>query len=479
MSFVSTVTELDPEKQQRADQRQLADCWRDIHGKDAWVGMLDPVDPLLRAELIRYGEMTQVCYDALESQPFSKNFGACKFTSSDLFESLKMENPGYEVTLFLKSKISRSRKILGKPAKWMGYVGVSNDEKSKHLGRRDIAIAWRGTSTFSEWMTDFKNVLVSISPDQDPKVKVELGFLHLYTDKDETCEDSKYSVREQILNEVKRLIQMYRDEELSISITGHSLGSALAMLSAHDIVERGLNMTDVGRVLPVCVFSFSGPRVGNVRFKEKLEELGVKVLRVVNVNDIVPTLPGVLFNEKLPTKIMKLFKRLPWSYTHVGVEFTVVLYTYKIIKLVFVKYHYRARSKQMQQLANCWRRINCEDDWKKMLDPSDPRLCRELIRYGEMAKSCYDAFESSHFSDKFGNCKFTPSNLFESLKMGNLGYTVSAFLCAASNESSWRRFSKNSEKWIGYVAVSNDETSKHLGYRDITIAWRGTKSMSE
>ncbi|KAA8543318.1 hypothetical protein F0562_021187 [Nyssa sinensis] len=326
MGLLSTVTELDPERQQPAVQRPLADCWRDIHGKDAWLGMLDPVDPLLRAELIRYGKMAQVCYDAFESQPLSKNFGGCKFTRSDLFKSLKMENLGYEVTVFLKSKISRSRKFFGKPAKWMGYVGVSNDEKSKHLGRRDIAIAWRGTSTFSEWLTDFKDVLVPISPDQDPKVMVEMGFLHLYTDKDETCKD-KYSVREQILNEVKRLIQLYRDEELSISITGHSLGSALAILSAHDIVKSVLNTMD-GRVLPVCVFSFSGPRVGNNKFKEKLEELGVKVLRVVNVNDIVPRLPGILFNEKMSKGVEKFIKSLPcihkrWTYTHVGVELTV------------------------------------------------------------------------------------------------------------------------------------------------------------
>ena len=71
---------------------------------------------------------------------------------------------------------------------------------------------------------------------------------------------------------------MYPNEELSITITGHSLGSALAILSAYDIVETGLNVMSDCRAVPVSVFSFSGPRVGNVRFKERLETLGVKVL---------------------------------------------------------------------------------------------------------------------------------------------------------------------------------------------------------
>ncbi|TKY52692.1 Phospholipase A1-Igamma2 [Spatholobus suberectus] len=66
--------------------------------------------------------------------------------------------------------------------------------------------------------------------------------------------------------------------------------------------------------------SFSGPRVGNVRFRERLERLGVKVLRVVNVHDVVPKAPGVLFNEHSPAPVMKVAEGLPWSYSHVGVE---------------------------------------------------------------------------------------------------------------------------------------------------------------
>lgn len=134
------------------------------------------------------------------------------------------------------------------------------------------------------------------------------------------CRYCKFSAREQILTEVKRLIEMYPNEEMSITVTGHSLGSALAILSAYDLVETGLNVKADTSGVPICVFSFSGPRVGNVRFKERIEKLGVKVLRVVNVHDIVPKSPGLVLNEHSPSMVMKICEKLPWSYSHVGVE---------------------------------------------------------------------------------------------------------------------------------------------------------------
>ncbi|KAL5561795.1 hypothetical protein UlMin_031542 [Ulmus minor] len=278
--------------------------------------------------------MAQACYDAFDFDPFSKYCGSCRFTRSHFFDSLGMIDHGYEVSRYLYAtsninlpnffKKSRWPKIWSKNANWIGYVAVSNDETSKRLGRRDITIAWRGTVTRLEWIADLMDFLKPISgnkiPCPDEDVKVESGFLDLYTDKDEKCRFCKYSAREQIVAEVKRLIEMYPNEELSVTITGHSLGAALAILSAYDIAETGINVTAEGRVVPVSVLSFSGPRVGNVRFKERLEWLGVKVLRVVNVHDVVPKAPGFLCNERVPSIVMKLTEGLPWSYSHVGVE---------------------------------------------------------------------------------------------------------------------------------------------------------------
>ncbi|KAF6173435.1 hypothetical protein GIB67_027130 [Kingdonia uniflora] len=324
-------------------KEHLANRWSEIHGGDDWEGMLDPMDSLLRSELIRYGEFAQACYDAFDHDSYSKYCGSCLYTPRNFFKSLGMTGFGYSVTRYLYAtthapglsnffKKSKWGKVWSENSNWMGYVAVSNDETSKHLGRRDITIAWRGTVTKLEWVADLKDILRPIQPynipSPDPTVKVQAGFLGVYTDKDENCPYGQYSAREQIVTEIQRLTKMYSNENLSITVTGHSMGAALAILSAYDIAETGLNLLDDGRAIPVCVYSFSGPRVGNSRFKERLEVVGVKVLRVVNVHDVVPMAPGFLVNEHsallirkyMPLFIRKLIEWLPWSYSHVGEE---------------------------------------------------------------------------------------------------------------------------------------------------------------
>lgn len=60
--------------------------------------------------------------------------------------------------------------------------------------------------------------------------------------------------KRQVFNEVKRLIDWYLNEELSITIVGHSLGGCLAIISAYDIAEIGLDLCKDGHVIPfVCL----------------------------------------------------------------------------------------------------------------------------------------------------------------------------------------------------------------------------------
>ncbi|KGN44760.1 phospholipase A1-Igamma2, chloroplastic [Cucumis sativus] len=334
VSAISTDSEVSTRSGETENETELAKKWREIHGSGDWANLLDPMNPILRSELIRYGEMTQACYDSFVYDPYSKYCGTSRYPLESFFQSLGLESEGYQVTRFLYATGNtqmpnlfikpRFPKLWSTRANWIGYVAVSDEETSKRLGRRDILIAWRGTVTRLEWVADMTNILNPISSRKiqcpDPSVKVEFGFLDLYTDKDEECEFCKYSAREQILAEMKRLLEKYKEEEVSITITGHSLGSALATLSAYDIAETGLNKTSAGRDVHISVFSFGGPRVGNMRFSERMNDLGVKVLRVVNIHDIVPKSPGLFLNEKLPPWLLKMTTWLPWSYVHVGVE---------------------------------------------------------------------------------------------------------------------------------------------------------------
>ncbi|XP_054798977.1 phospholipase A1-Igamma3, chloroplastic isoform X1 [Prosopis cineraria] len=321
------------------EEPPLHEIWRQIQGCNDWEGLLDPMNPHLRREIIRYGEIAQACYDSFDFDPHSKYCGTCKYHPSDFFDKLDMAGVGYGITRYLYAtsninlpnffqKSASLRSIWSPHANWMGFVGVVNNAgEINRLGRRDIVISWRGTVTYLEWIYDLKDILrpANFRDDDDlHSVKIESGFYDLYTKKENSCNYCSFSAREQILAEVKRLTEYYADEELSITITGHSLGAALAILSAYDIAEMNLNVVNDGRVtrkIPITVYSFAGPRVGNLKFKERCEELGVKVLRVINVHDKVPTVPGIITNEKFQfQKYIEETLSFPWSYAHVGVE---------------------------------------------------------------------------------------------------------------------------------------------------------------
>jgi hypothetical protein len=116
------------------------------------------------------------------------------------------------------------------------------------------------------------------------------------------------------MREVNRLMELYKGkaEEISFTIAGHSLGGALALLNAYEAA------TSIPG-LPISVISFGAPRVGNMAFKEKLSEIGVKTLCIVVKQDIVPKLPGILVN-KILHKLGLVTRKLNWVYMHVGIE---------------------------------------------------------------------------------------------------------------------------------------------------------------
>ncbi|KAK9125239.1 hypothetical protein Scep_014085 [Stephania cephalantha] len=322
-----------------AETELLEESWREIQGCNNWEDLLEPMNPILRGEIIRYGEFAQACYDAFDYDPFSKYCGTCKYQGAHFFEKLDMADRGYQISRYLyatsninlpnffqKSKMSS---VWSTHANWMDYVAVATDEKEiKRLGRREIVVAWRGTVTYLEWIHDLKDILHPACFSEDHSIKIESGFFDLYTKKEHNCKYCSFSARELVLAEIKRLVERYKDDELSITITGHSLGAALAMLSAYDIAEMKVNIkrdqcnsVDMMSTIPITVFSFSGPRVGNLKFKERCDELGIKVLRVVNVHDKVPNVPGLIANEKFQyQKYIEDVISFPWSYAHVGVE---------------------------------------------------------------------------------------------------------------------------------------------------------------
>ncbi|XP_055827156.1 phospholipase A1-Ialpha2, chloroplastic-like [Solanum dulcamara] len=343
----------------------LATMWREIHGSRNWENLVNPLDSLLQEEIIRYGEFVVACYNAFDLDPNSKRYLNCKYGKNSMLNEVGLGKSGYQITKYIYATtninvLSIGQNCSSSSGRWIGYVAISSDEETKRLGRRDVLITFRGTVTNPEWIA---NLMSTLSPARlDPnnsrlEVKVEAGFLSLYT----SNEDEKFglgSCREQLLSEIWRIMHVYKDEEMSITIAGHSMGSALALLLAYDIAELGLNKKSKSNNIPVTVFSFGGPRVGNSGFKERCEELGVKVLRIVNVNDPITKLPGVFLNENF--RILGGKYEVPWScscYAHVGVEILLDFFNIQNLSCVhdlgtylnLLKSHHKSLQVQREQ----------------------------------------------------------------------------------------------------------------------------------
>ncbi|KAL6875615.1 hypothetical protein ACP4OV_013128 [Aristida adscensionis] len=318
-----------PERARRHDETAatLRGMWREIQGAGDWEGLVEPLHPLLRAEIVRYGELVAATYKAFDLDAASRRYLNCKYGKARMLDAVGLAGAGYAVTRYIYAAPDVAFLPGGAapcPSRWIGYVAVADDETARRLGRRDVVVSFRGTVTGSEWVA---NMMSSLAParfdpaDPRPDVKVESGFLSVYTSDDASGKFTTGSCRNQLLSEVTRLIRKHRHEEMSITLAGHSMGSSLALLLGYDLAELGLNRDGTGEAVPITVYSFAGPRVGNTGFKTRCDELGVKVLRVVNVNDPITKLPGIFLNEN--SRVLGGRLELPWScscYTHVGVE---------------------------------------------------------------------------------------------------------------------------------------------------------------
>ncbi|KAL3833675.1 hypothetical protein ACJIZ3_008411 [Penstemon smallii] len=302
-------------------KEDISEKWREIHGCHDWDNLLNPLHPWVRREIVKYGEFAQATYDAFDFDSYSEYCGSCRYNQHKLFNRLGLDKSGYNVTKYIYAMshvdlpqwLEKSRLVdtWSKDSNWMGFVGVSDDQESSRIGRRDIIVAWRGTVAPSEW---YDNMQGQLEPIGQGEAKVEHGFLSIYTSKRDTTRYNKSSASEQVMREVKRLVEFYRKrgEQVSLTITGHSLGGALGLLNAYEAAKNFPG-------LPISVLSFAAPRVGNIAFRDELYQMGVKTLRVTLKQDVVPKMPGIVFNESIQ-RFDDIMGTLEWVYTHVGVE---------------------------------------------------------------------------------------------------------------------------------------------------------------
>ena len=148
----------------------------------------------------------------------------------------------------------------------------------------NIFISFRGTKDFGDWIIN-----AGISFTRITHGRVHAGFNRAL--------DSVWDQIIQILVAIQTTGQ-------SIWITGHSLGGALAVLTA----ERLTYFVDPIRQWKLNgLYTFGQPRVGDIDFVTALElKIKDRYFRLVNDNDIVTRIPD-RFNKYQQSGILKFF----------------------------------------------------------------------------------------------------------------------------------------------------------------------------
>ncbi|KAL2460903.1 alpha/beta-Hydrolases superfamily protein [Abeliophyllum distichum] len=316
---------------------KLRDKWMEFQGIKNWEGLLDPLDDNLRNEILRYGEFVEAAYRCFDFDTASPGYATCLYPKNTMLNQCGFSSTGYKVTKSLHATCGvqlpqycteRIPNWMSTRSSWIGYVAVCNDTNEiARLGRRDVVVAYRGTATSMEWVENLRATLTCLPSEMAPdncESMVQSGFLSLYT----STTGTRPSLQEIIRDEISKILSKYADEPLSITVTGHSLGAALATLTAHDIT------TTFKHAPLVTVVSFGGPRVGNRNFRCQLEKNGTKVLRIVNSDDPITKVPGFVFEDNkefarngdvkiaggLSKWLQKRVEETQWVYAEIGNE---------------------------------------------------------------------------------------------------------------------------------------------------------------
>nr|GLL45874.1 phospholipase A1-IIgamma-like [Ipomoea trifida] len=217
-----------------------------LSGSDNWEGLLDPLDSDLRRYLLHYAAMAAPTGEALITDPASRNIGLCRYARKNLLANtgaVKGNPFKYEVTKYFYAPSGASTGATGytvRPARADAVLKESN------------------------WM----------------------GYVAVATDEGK--------VRE----EVARLVERYKDEKVSITVTGASLGASMATLNATDLAVNSFKPD-----IPVTAFLFASPKVGDQNFKNAFaNQPNLRGLRITDVKDNVQTLPpfGLPVGELFP-----------------------------------------------------------------------------------------------------------------------------------------------------------------------------------
>lgn len=148
---------------------------------------------------------------------------------------------------------------------------------------QEIIIAFRGTSSTTNWISDAIATQIKFTYVQQ-ECLTHKGFTDIYA-----------SARDEIMAVLARLSSAKK-----LYITGHSLGAALATLCA---IDAAANSSFTAPHL----FNYGSPRVGDPAFAKAFASYVSSSFRIANLFDIVTYAPPTVY--KVPKKNTKYYYR--------------------------------------------------------------------------------------------------------------------------------------------------------------------------
>lgn len=145
----------------------------------------------------------------------------------------------------------------------MGFVASNEATKT-------MVVSFRGTETAEEWLKDFDALALPFGDIANSGL-VHQGFGAVYL-----------TIRDSVISGVNAA----KVGATYMWVTGHSLGAAVALISALDFAKNAVPP------LAPQLYTFAGPRVGNDDFKTLFDATIPVCYRVWNRWDIVPQLPS-------------------------------------------------------------------------------------------------------------------------------------------------------------------------------------------
>jgi hypothetical protein len=188
--------------------------------------------------------------------------------------------------------------LFDEPPRFYGFIARAQSDATS------LVIALRGTQSWLEWYDDFSIFRVPFTEKPDSGW-VANGFARIYktlkvrrgakageapTLPQARLRASRSSVElegsfaDQVEDAMRDRPPGVSAPELSIAVTGHSLGAALGTLYVIEHARRA----KTGK-MQLC--TFASPRVGDADFVAEFNELDLTSWRIVNAPDLVPNLP--------------------------------------------------------------------------------------------------------------------------------------------------------------------------------------------